>query len=151
VACCFPLVLVPVPDSGGCVPFVLEGSTLVGRRGPAEGADASGDGLLRGSPRGIYLPLRRARIFLVLSCFQFLNARVDRGQAPPDLLTAALRRPRRVVHASSMPGCFQRPALYPGKQPAIRLRRSSTASGLRAPMARGKQICRVRDWSLPGG
>jgi hypothetical protein len=35
----------------------------------------------------------RARIFLVLSCFQLLNTRVDRGQARPDLLAAALRRP----------------------------------------------------------
>lgn len=100
VACCLPLVLVLVPDIGGCVPFVLKGSPLVGRRGPAEGADAGGDGLLRGGPRGSYLAPRRhrplikrgrARIFPVLSCFQLLHPRVDRGQALADLLTATLR------------------------------------------------------------
>jgi hypothetical protein len=53
------LVLAAEPARRGS--FVLEGSALVGLGCPAEGADARGNRLSRGSPRYGHLTLRRRK------------------------------------------------------------------------------------------
>jgi hypothetical protein len=79
VACCLPLVLVPVPPPGRYGPFMQEGNTLVSRRRPAESADASGNRLCSGSPRDGQLALcrrkpladgARVRSIVALPCLQ---------------------------------------------------------------------------------
>ena len=104
-----PLVLVLVAKSGRGSPLVPDGGALMGLGCPAEGADAGGHRMFRGSLRGGHPVLRpgrprggRGRRVILVFGLQLLHPRVDSVKTLADLLLAPVPGPGFCFHPSSM-------------------------------------------------